>query len=43
MSNGVIFIAGLFVSGSFLVGVAVTLVEFRKMNAAEPPSIPPRP
>ena len=43
MSNGVLFLAGLFVSGLFLAGVGVTLAEFRRMNAAEAPSVPPRP
>ncbi len=42
MSNGVVFLFGLFSTGLFLAGVGVTWAEFKKMNAAEPPSAPPR-
>lgn len=43
MSHGFVFLVGLFTAGLFLAGVGVTLAEFKKMNAAEQPSVPPRP
>jgi len=43
MFNGVIFLVGILSTGLFLAGVGVTLAEFKKMSAAEPPSVPPRP
>ncbi len=42
MSNGVVFLFGLLSTGLFLAGVGVTWAEFKKMNAAEPPSGLPR-
>ena len=43
MSNGGVFLVGLVTAALFLAGVGVTLAEFKKMNAAEKPSDPPRP
>ena len=44
MSNMVVFLVGLVVTLLFVIGMAITWFEFRKMDAAEPspPALPRR-